>query len=88
VARRLASLLVIALACGFGAVTVSGARAGKSPAPIAHIPAIPATVTACPRCPVPTRFRKAFVDAAAPSDETLTYVADVTSIWRSLAGCT
>jgi soluble lytic murein transglycosylase-like protein len=23
----------------------------------------------------------------APSDETLTYVADVTSIWRSLAGC-
>ena len=24
----------------------------------------------------------------APSGETLTYVADVTSIWRSLAGCT
>jgi soluble lytic murein transglycosylase-like protein len=23
----------------------------------------------------------------APGDETLTYVADVTSIWRSLAGC-
>jgi soluble lytic murein transglycosylase-like protein len=22
-----------------------------------------------------------------PSDETLTYIADVTSIWRSLAGC-
>jgi len=159
-------------------VTVSVARAGKS-APVAHIPPIPATVTAGPRCPIPTRFRKAFVDAAretrlplslltavarvesefqpeatssagargllqvmpttaaeleldvehptqnvlagarylrvqfdrfpssdlalaaynagptavanaglAPSDETLTYVADVTSIWRSLAGCT
>jgi soluble lytic murein transglycosylase-like protein len=179
VARRLASLLVIALACGLGAVTVSSARAEKPSAPIAHIPAIPATVAAGPRCPIPTRFRKAFVDAAhetrlplalltavarvesefqpgatssagargllqvmpttagdleldvehptqnvlagarylrlqfdhfpssdlalaaynagpiavtnaggAPGDETLTYIADVTSIWRSLAGCT
>jgi soluble lytic murein transglycosylase-like protein len=25
--------------------------------------------------------------AAAPTEETLTYVADVTSIWRALAGC-
>lgn len=178
-ARRLASLLVIALACGLGAVTVSSARAGKPPTPIAHIPAIPATAGTGARCPIPMRFRKAFVDAAretrlplslltavarvesefrpeatssagargllqvlpttaaeleldvehptqnvlagarylrlqfdgfpssdlalaaynagptavanaggAPSDETLTYVADVTSIWRSLAGCT
>lgn len=177
-ARRLASLLVIALVCGSGAVTVSSARAGK-PAPIAHIPPIPAATTAGPRCPIPQRFRRAFVDAAhetrlplslltavarvesefepeatssagargllqvmpttaaeleldvehptqnvlagarylrlqfddfsssdlalaaynagptavsnagrAPSDETLNYVADVTSIWRSLAGCT
>ena len=178
-ARRLASLLVIALACGLGAVTVSNARAGKPSAPVAHIPAIPLTAASGPRCPIPTRFRKAFVDAAretrlplslltavarvesefqpgatssagargllqvmpttgaeleldvehptqnvlagardlrlqfdhfpssdlalaaynagptavtnaggAPSDETLTYIADVTSIWRSLAGCT
>ena len=178
-ARRLASLLVIALACGFGAVTVSTARAGKPSAPVAHIPAIPVTTATGPRCPIPMRFRKAFVDAAretrlplslltavarvesefqpgatssagargllqvmpttaaeleldaehptqnvlagarylrlqfdhfassdlalaaynagptavanaggAPSDETFTYVADVTSIWRSLAGCT
>lgn len=178
-ARRLASLLVIALVCGFGAVTVSSARAVKPPAPIAHIPPIPATTAAGPQCPIPMRFRRAFVDAAhethlplalltavarvesefqpeatstagargllqvmpttaaeleldvehptenvlagarylrlqfdrfpssdlalaaynagptavadaggAPSDETLTYVADVTSIWRSLAGCT
>ena len=177
-ARRLASLLVIALACGLGAVTVSNARAGKPSAPVAHIPAIPLTAASGPRCPIPTRFRKAFVDAAretrlplslltavarvesefqpgatssagargllqvmpttaaeleldaghptqnvlagarylrlqfdhfpssdlalaaynagptavtnaggAPSDETLTYIADVTSIWRSLAGC-
>jgi len=179
VARRLASLLVIALLCGFGAVTVSSARAEEPSAPIAHIPAIPAGVAAGPRCPIPMRFRRAFVDAAretrlplslltavariesefqpvatssagargllqvmpttaaeleldvehptqnvlagarylrlqldhfpssdlalaasnagptavanvgvAPSDETHTYVADVTSIWRSLAGCT
>jgi peptidoglycan DL-endopeptidase CwlO len=179
VARRLASLLVIALACGLGAVTVSNARAGKPEPPVAHIPPIPVTAASGPRCPIPARFRRAFVDAAyetrlplalltavarvesefqpgatssagargllqvmpttaaeleldvehptqnvlagarylrrqfdhfpssdlalaaynagptavsdtggAPSDETLTYVADVTSIWRSLAGCT
>jgi soluble lytic murein transglycosylase-like protein len=176
VARRLASLLVIALACGLGAVTVSNARAGKPSAPVAHIPAIPLTTASGPRCPIPTRFRKAFVDASretrlplslltavarvesefqpaatsgagargllqmmpttaaeldiehptqnvlagarylrlqfdrfpssdlalaaynagpaavtnaggAPSEETLPYIADVTSIWRSLAGC-
>ena len=178
-ARRLASLLVIALACSLGAVTVSSARAGKPSAPIAHIPAIAATAGTGSRCPIPTRFRKAFVDAAhetrlplslltavarvesefqpgatssagargllqvlpttaaeleldvehpaqnvlagarylrrqfdhfpssdlalaaynagptavsnaggAPTDETFTYVADVTSVWRSLAGCT
>jgi len=178
VARRLASLLVIALACGLGAVTVSNARVSKPSAPVAHIPAIPLTASSGPRCPIPTRFRKAFVAAAretrlplslltavarvesefqpgatssagargllqvmpttaeeleldvehptqnvlagarylrlqfdhfsssdlalaaynagptavanaegAPGDETLTYVADVTSIWRSLAGC-
>ena len=177
-ARRLASLLVIALACGLGAVTVSNARAGKPSAPVAHIPAIPVTAATGHRCPIPMRFRRAFVDAAretrlplslltavarvesefqpgatssagargllqvmptngreheldaehptqnvlagarylrlqfdhfpssdlalaaynagptavanaggAPSDETLTYIADVTSIWRSLAGC-
>ena len=177
-ARRLASLLVIAFACGLGAVTVSNARAGKPSAPVAHIPAIPMTTATGPRCPIPKRFRDAFVDAAretrlplslltavarvesefqpgatssagargllqvmpttaveleldvehpaqnvlagakylrlqfdhfrssdlalaaynagptavsstggAPSDETLTYIADVTSIWRSLAGC-
>ena len=177
-ARRLASLLVIALACGLGALTVSNARVSKPSAPVAHIPAIPLTASSGPRCPIPTRFRKAFVAAAretrlplslltavarvesefqpgatssagargllqvmpttdeefeldvehptqnvlagarylrlqfdhfsssdlalaaynagptavanaggAPGDETLTYVADVTSIWRSLAGC-
>jgi soluble lytic murein transglycosylase-like protein len=179
VAWRLASLLVIALACGLGAITVSSARALKPPAPAAHIPAIPATTSAGPRCPIPMGFRQAFLTAAretrlplslltavarvesefqpgaissagargllqvmpttaaeleldaapptqnvlagarylrlqfdrfpssdlalaaynagpaavahaggAPGDETLTYVADVTSIWRSLAGCT
>lgn len=177
-ARRLASLLVIALACGFGAVTVSSARADEPSAPVAHIPAIPVTTSTGPRCPIPVRFRRAFVDAAretrlplslltavarvesefqpgatssagargllqvmpttaaeleldagqpaqnvlagarylrlqfdgfpssdlalaaynagptavanaggAPSGETVTYVTDVTSIWRSLAGC-
>jgi soluble lytic murein transglycosylase-like protein len=177
-ARRLVALLVIACACGAAAVTVSNARASKPSVPVAHIPAIPSTAVTGPRCPIPQRFRQAFVYAArdtglplslltavarvesefvpyarstagahglfqvmpttaselkldsslpgenvlagarylrlqfdrfpssdlalsaynagptavrnaggAPSDETLTYVADVTAIWRSLAGC-
>jgi soluble lytic murein transglycosylase-like protein len=176
--RRLVCLLVIACACGAAAVTVSNARAGKPSVPVTHIPAIPAAAPIGNRCPVPQRFRQAFLYAAkdtrlplalltavarvesefapharssagahgllqvmpttaselkldaslpgenvlagarylkmlferfpssdlalaaynagptavataggAPSDETLTYVADVTSIWRSLAGC-
>jgi peptidoglycan DL-endopeptidase CwlO len=177
-ALRLLSLLAIACACGAGAVAVSGARANR-PVPAAHLPAIPAAASIGSRCPIPARFRPAFVYAAkdthlplalltavarvesefvpharsdagarglfqvmpttaeelkldsslpgenvlagarylrmlfdrfpssdlalaaynagpsavakaggAPSGETLTYVADVTSIWRSLAGCT
>ena len=177
-ALRLLSLLVIACVCGAGAVTVSSARADDA-VPAAHIPPIPAAAPIGTRCPVPSRFRRAFVYAAkdtrlplslltavarvesefrpharssagahgllqvmpttaaelkldtslptenilagarylrmlfnrfpssdlalaaynagptavakaggAPSGETLTYVADVTSIWRSLAGCT
>jgi len=177
-ARRLVALLVIACACAAAAVTVSNARAGKPAAPATHIPPIPAAAPVGNRCPIPPRFRRAFVSAArdtslplalltavarveseflpharssagahgllrvlpttaselkldsslpgenvlagarylkllferfpssdlalaaynaeptavgaasgAPSDETLTYVADVTSIWRSLAGC-
>lgn len=178
-ARRLVALLLIACACGAGAVAVSNARAGDPSASPMHIPAIPAADAVGNRCPIPTRFRDAFVYAArdtglplalltavarvesqfepharstagaqgllqvmpttaselkldstlpgenvlagarylrlqferfpssdlalaaynagptavasaggAPTDETLTYVADVTSIWRSLAGCT
>jgi peptidoglycan DL-endopeptidase CwlO len=177
-ARRLVALLVIACAAGAAAVTVSNARADEPSVPVAHIPAIPSTAVTGRRCPIPQRFRRAFVHAAqdtrlplslltavarvesefapqarstsgahglfqvmpttatelkldpslpgenvlagarylrlqfdrfpssdlalaaynvgptavasagaAPSDETLTYVADVTSIWRSLVGC-
>lgn len=171
------SLLFIACACGAAAVTVSKARAGTASVPAVHIPAIPVTYASGQQCPIPQRFRRAFVDAAretrlplslltavarvesdfapdapssagargllqvrptaqeleldtgrptenvlagarylrlqldrfsssnlalaaynagptavanagsAPSDESLTYVADVTSVWRSLAGC-
>jgi soluble lytic murein transglycosylase-like protein len=179
VAVRLLSLLVIACACGVGAVAVSAARTGGSNVPAVHIPGIPAAAAIGNRCPIPQRFRDAFTYASrdtglplalltavarvesefepyarshagaegllqvmpttadelkldttlpgenvlagarylellfdrfpssdlalaaynagptavdrsggAPSGETLTYVADVTSIWRSLQGCT
>lgn len=177
-ALRLLSLLVIACVCGAGAATVSSARTDDAAVPAAHIPPIPAAAPVGTRCPIPSRFRPAFLYAAkdtrlplslltavarveseflpharssagahgllqvmpttaaelkldtslptenvlagarylrmlfdrfpssdlalaaynagptavaeaggAPSGETLTYVADVTSIWRSLAGC-
>lgn len=171
-------LLILACAAGAAAVTVSNGRTQQTPVAVAHIPPIPATYSTGPRCPIPQRFRPAFVAAAretrlplalltavarvesefredaissagargllqvmpttareleldaglpaenvlagarylrlqfdrfrssdlalsaynagpsavagagrAPSGETLTYVADVTSVWRSLAGC-
>lgn len=176
-APRLAVLLILACAAGAAAVTVSNGRTQQASV-AAHIPPIPATYSTGPRCPIPQRFRPAFVAAAretrlplalltavarvesefradaissagargllqvmpttareleldaglpaenvlagarylrlqfdrfrssdlalsaynagpsavasagrAPGGETLTYVADVTSVWRSLAGC-
>jgi soluble lytic murein transglycosylase-like protein len=176
-ALRLVVLLVVACACGAGAVTVSNARTTEA-VPAARIPAIPAAAPVGERCPIPLQLRALFERAAqdtrlplalltavarveseflpharssagaegllqvmpttpaeleldsseprenvlagarylrmlfdrfhssdlalaaynagptavedtggAPTGETLTYVADVTSIWRSLAGC-
>jgi peptidoglycan DL-endopeptidase CwlO len=62
-ARRLLSLLFVACACSAAGVTVATARAQK-PLPMAHIPPIPATGVVGPRCPMPARFRPAFVQAA------------------------
>ena len=84
-ARRLLSLLFVACACGAAAVTVSSARAQKT-VPIAHIPAIPAVGSIGPRCPIPQRYRAAFVTAARETRlplALLTAVAQVESEFRA-----
>ena len=63
-AVRLVSLLVVACACGAGAVKVSAARTGDAGVREAHIPAIPAAAAIGNRCPIPQRFRQAFAYAA------------------------
>lgn len=91
--RRLLSLLVIAGVAGFGAGVVSNAQAVKPPA-AARIPAIPAVdVSASTRCPIPLRFRTAFIEAATETHlplALLTAVAQIESQFepraRSVAG--
>jgi soluble lytic murein transglycosylase-like protein len=90
---RIISLLFVAGAAGAGAVVVSNARAVKPPV-AARIPAIPAVdALAGTRCPIPQRFRNAFVEAAAETHlplALLTAVAQVESEFvpqaRSVAG--
>jgi soluble lytic murein transglycosylase-like protein len=65
--RRLLLLLSIAVLSGAGAGLVSTARAGKSAAPAARIPALPEEVQSGPACPVPAVYRRAFERA---SDDT------------------
>lgn len=64
--RRLSALFVVACSAGAGAALVSSAQADNIVA--AHIPAIPVVqVASGDRCPVPARFRPAFVEAARDS---------------------
>jgi soluble lytic murein transglycosylase-like protein len=91
--RRLSALLVVAGSAGAGAAFVSNAQAEKAPAAI-HIPAIPVVqVASSNQCPIPARFRPAFVAAARDSRlplALLTAVARVESQFvhtaRSVAG--
>ena len=83
---RLLSLLVVACVCSAGALAVSSARAGKGLVPAAHIPAIPAAGASGPRCPIPARYRRAFVDASRETRlplALLTAVARVESEFRA-----
>ena len=59
--RRILALLMVAACSGAAASAVAGAR-GERPG-AARIPAIPVAQTAPDRCPIPVRFRKAFVAA-------------------------
>ncbi len=87
--RRLIALFFVAAFSGAGAAAVAGARAEKAPS-VARIPAIPvAHVSArTDACPIPTRFRTAFVAAANDTNlplALLTAVAQVESRFQSKA---
>jgi soluble lytic murein transglycosylase-like protein len=60
--RRILALLLVAACSGAGAAAVAGARGER--ATVARIPAIPVAKTPANVCPVPQRFRSAFVAAA------------------------
>jgi soluble lytic murein transglycosylase-like protein len=82
--RRLFALFVVAACSGTGAAAVSGARGDRVPtvARIPAIPVIPVTTAEHDRCPIPTRFRQAFVTAANDTNlplALLTAVAQVES---------
>jgi soluble lytic murein transglycosylase-like protein len=65
--RRLSALLAVACSAGAGAGLVSNAQAEQAPA-AAHIPPIPVVqVSSSAKCPIPRRFRDAFVAAARES---------------------
>jgi peptidoglycan DL-endopeptidase CwlO len=87
--RRLIALFFVAAFSGAGAAAVAGARAEKA-ASVARIPAIPVAHVS-PRtdaCPIPTRFRAAFVAAANDTNlplALLTAVAEVESRFQSTA---
>jgi soluble lytic murein transglycosylase-like protein len=60
--RRILALLIVAACSGAGAVAVAAARGERQAA--ARIPAIPVAKGAPNSCPIPARFRKAFVAAS------------------------
>jgi len=87
--RRLTALFRVAAVSAAGAAAVAGARSDKAPG-VARIPAIPvAHVNArTDRCPIPARFRGAFVSAANDTNlplALLTAVAEVESRFQPTA---
>jgi soluble lytic murein transglycosylase-like protein len=76
--RRILALLVLAACSGGGAVAVAGARAERPSA--ARIPAIPVARTPADRCPIPARFRGAFVAAANDTGLPLALLTSVAQV--------
>ncbi len=88
--RRLILLLLVAACSGTGAAAVAGARGDKAVPAVAavRIPAIPVAKARADRCPIPARFRGAFVAAANDTNlplALLTAVAQVESQFHSTA---
>jgi peptidoglycan DL-endopeptidase CwlO len=84
--RRILALLLVAACSGAGAAAVAGAHSERPV--VARIPAIPVAKTPANVCPVPTRFRAAFVDAANDTGlplALLTAVAQVESRFQPRA---
>jgi soluble lytic murein transglycosylase-like protein len=84
--RRILALLLVAACSGAGAAAVAGARGERPTA--ARIPAIPVAETPANVCPVPSRFRAAFVAAASDTGlplALLTAVAQVESRFQPQA---
>ncbi|MHB8642732.1 MAG: lytic transglycosylase domain-containing protein [Gaiellaceae bacterium] len=78
--RRLIALLVLAALAGAGAVAVSAAHGERTAA--ARIPAIPvaAVTPASDRCPIPARFRGAFIRAANDTNLPLALLTSVAQV--------
>ena len=81
--RRLFALLVVAVIAGTVAGTVANAK-GRPPA-AARIPALPRLgETSAGVCPLPARFRRAFVNAAQQTDLPLAMVVAVGQVESNL----
>jgi soluble lytic murein transglycosylase-like protein len=81
--RRLLALLVVASIAGTVAGTVANAK-GR-PAAAARIPPLPRLrETSSGLCPLPTRFRRAFVDAAQQADLPLAMLVAVGQVESNL----
>lgn len=76
--RRILALLLVAACSGAGAAAVAGARAER-PA-VARIPSIPVAQTAPNRCPIPARFRAAFLAAAKDTGLPLALLTSVAQV--------
>jgi soluble lytic murein transglycosylase-like protein len=77
--RRIFALLLIAACSGAGAAAVAGARTERPAA--AHIPAIPvAKASASDLCPIPAKFRPAFLAAARDTDLPLALLTSVAQV--------
>jgi soluble lytic murein transglycosylase-like protein len=77
--RRILALLVVAACSAAGAAAVAGAR-GERPA-AARIPSIPvAKVAAANQCPIPAKFRAAFLAAAKDTGLPLALLTSVAQV--------
>jgi soluble lytic murein transglycosylase-like protein len=76
--RRILALLFVAACSGAGAAAVAGAR-GARPV-VARIPSIPVVKATANRCPIPVKFRTAFLTAAKDTGLPLALLTSVAQV--------